>query len=448
MANIKWSGVEKWKYNLTASWYVSTQYGNDFDVDGVGLYEPSSNPNGHGGKTRPFATIDKLILSNLSGNIVLDSGNYISLLAIERVYFIADGNVVITGLTVYIGSFFGCVCVNLKQYSSSGLWCFNSCKVINSTVEYYTIKADNSILVKVTTSNYAAGFMVNNCCLIDCNGYIITQNIYIGIFNVCNNILINCRLYYNIVESSTIIGYNLYINTSIANDKPNLSLLNKSLTEIELFNNPSGTGATVEQLQTIFNNYFYPILPDDLPFLDLSLKPTASKKIKYGGMNGYYIGALPIGYSFGAAELWNNRNASQTSGLQFDTDEGIYLLDGATSGTFTSNIITLEKPVIIEAVNFFNNLLYNENNIAALRVDTTPDDAPSNTTNQRTVYDYRLRYAAVAGTPLSEYKNFELNRTPYIDALQNSCLADSYTEADRNMITVQDFVIEFTMRKL
>ena len=30
MANtIKWSGIEQWKYGLTARWYVSAYYGND-----------------------------------------------------------------------------------------------------------------------------------------------------------------------------------------------------------------------------------------------------------------------------------------------------------------------------------------------------------------------------------------------------------------------------------
>ena len=49
MANIKWSGIESWKYGLTARWYVSAYYGNDVDVDGVGYYNPATNPTGHGG---------------------------------------------------------------------------------------------------------------------------------------------------------------------------------------------------------------------------------------------------------------------------------------------------------------------------------------------------------------------------------------------------------------
>ena len=43
MANIKWSGIESWKYGLTARWYVSAYYGNDIDVDAVGYYNPTTN---------------------------------------------------------------------------------------------------------------------------------------------------------------------------------------------------------------------------------------------------------------------------------------------------------------------------------------------------------------------------------------------------------------------
>ena len=64
MSNIKWSGIEQWKYGLTARWYVSAYYGNDTDVDAVGLYDPSTNPTGHGGNERPFATLDKVSISH------------------------------------------------------------------------------------------------------------------------------------------------------------------------------------------------------------------------------------------------------------------------------------------------------------------------------------------------------------------------------------------------
>ena len=57
MSNIKWSGIEQWKYGLTARWYVSAYYGNDTDVDAGGC-DPvliRQDMEGH----RPFATLDK-----------------------------------------------------------------------------------------------------------------------------------------------------------------------------------------------------------------------------------------------------------------------------------------------------------------------------------------------------------------------------------------------------
>src|SRR5690554_4252903 len=93
MSNIKWSGIEQWKYGLTARWYVSAYYGNDTDVDAVGLYDPNTNPTGHGGKERPFASLDRAFQES-SGNIVLDSGYYTSELTTVRA-LTGDGNVVI-----------------------------------------------------------------------------------------------------------------------------------------------------------------------------------------------------------------------------------------------------------------------------------------------------------------------------------------------------------------
>lgn len=79
MANLKFSGIESWKYGLTARWYVSAYYGNDVDVDGVGYYNPTTNVTGHGGKERPFASLSKV---NQDASItadtvlVIDSGYY------------------------------------------------------------------------------------------------------------------------------------------------------------------------------------------------------------------------------------------------------------------------------------------------------------------------------------------------------------------------------------
>ena len=71
--NIRWTGIEQYKYGFTARWYVSAYYGNDIDVDAVGYYNPSTNPTGHGGPTRPFSTLDKLIqdVNVLNSHIII-----------------------------------------------------------------------------------------------------------------------------------------------------------------------------------------------------------------------------------------------------------------------------------------------------------------------------------------------------------------------------------------
>ena len=76
--NIRWTGIERYKYGLTARWYVSAYYGNDIDVDAVGSYNPSTNPTGHGGPTRPFATISKLNQDSsiITGHVIVFDSVY------------------------------------------------------------------------------------------------------------------------------------------------------------------------------------------------------------------------------------------------------------------------------------------------------------------------------------------------------------------------------------
>src|SRR5690554_6041929 len=96
MSNIKWSGIVQWKYGLTARWYVSAYYGNDTDVDAVGLFNPSTNPTGHGGPTRLFATLEKASQQDGSVVIVIDSGFYSISSNLSQKTWIGDGNVIIS----------------------------------------------------------------------------------------------------------------------------------------------------------------------------------------------------------------------------------------------------------------------------------------------------------------------------------------------------------------
>ena len=102
--NIKWTGIEQYKYGLTARWYGSQYYGNDVDVDAVGYYNPTTNPFGHGGPTRPFATISKF---NQDANVaagsvwVLDSGNWSLATGITKpCTIVGDGYVIINSTAI------------------------------------------------------------------------------------------------------------------------------------------------------------------------------------------------------------------------------------------------------------------------------------------------------------------------------------------------------------
>ena len=229
----------------------------------------------------------------------------------------------------------------------------------------------------------------------------------------------------------------------------------KSYSEVNLFGNPSGSGASVTQLQTLFNNYFSPIYIDTWQDADFSLKPTASDLIKFGGLNGSYIGALPVGYRFNAADLWTTyKDALNTSNIDYDmVNQGLVITDGQEVGTYRSIRISLPKPITCDLAAFFANIVYNvegtvKQGVANQRIDTTPDLLPDNTVKQRVVYDYKLSYAPNNTDSLSAFKNFELNRTPWIDASGRSMLDELYVATERQRPVIQDFIIEFTLRKV
>lgn len=119
--NIRWTGIEQYKYGLTARWYGSQYYGNDVDVDGVGYYNPSTNPTGHGGPLRPFATASKF---NQDPNVaagsvwVWDSGNWSLSTGITKpCTIVGDGYVVISSTSISNNSnsannFYNIKCLN------------------------------------------------------------------------------------------------------------------------------------------------------------------------------------------------------------------------------------------------------------------------------------------------------------------------------------------------
>ena len=473
--NIKWTGIEQYKYGLTARWYVSAYYGNDIDVDGVGYYNPATNPTGHGGPTRPFAGLTKLIqdaqiLSNAV--VVFDSGAYTTSLtsASKSIIAVGDGTVVFSDMRWFTNDR-GFFIFNIIAVDSS-VFIVKDSKVfygIAYTQNYALTTCERNMVVRSNMGFYSASTpKLNNNIFIDCTGYVYFPNRAVGNFikSTINNSL---SLRFISQDSQTIIDYNILIGSYATQIQFNGKTSNvskediavsgiymiKSYSEVDLFGNPSRSGATVPQLQTLFNNYFSPVYLDTWQDLDLSLKPTASNLIKFGGLNGTYIGALPVGHYFSAETLWNTyKDAINTSNIDYDMlSKGLVISAGQEFGTFRSTRISLGAPYILEPINFFANLVYNADGtprqgVSNQRIDTTPDDLPDNTKNQRVVYDFKLQYSETVGGVLTPFLNFELNKTPEVDNSGRSNLDEAFVALERQKIKVADFIIELTLRRI
>lgn len=476
MANIKWTGIESYKYGLTARWYVSAYYGNDIDVDGVGYYNPSTNVTGHGGPTRPFATISKLqqYASVLAGAVVVfDSGWYTYSGTLSKaISFVGDGNVTFANFTLITNTpFRNCTTVSLTSAAQyipetkidvTAIYCTNSS--CSSSTFLRCIFIESSLL-----GTGSLNIDSNNNIFVNCSGTLgvaITGRVLNNFFINCSNLIIPLttpRPTGVIVDYSIIIGTvrsNRAINgkttgVTIEDFKIDGTYFVKSYSEVDLFGNASGSGASVTQLQTIFNNYFSPIYLDTYQDADLSLKPDVSDIVKFGGLNGTYIGALPVGYRYSAYNLYNTYiDAANSSNLAWNAvNNAIVIADGFDTAVYRSIRITLPVAISCDPINFFANLVYNiegtaKQGVANQRIDTTPDLEPNNTFNQRVVYDFKLAYAANDTDPLSDFKNFELNSVPYIDNEGESMLDDNYDLSERQKPLIRSFMIEFTLRKI
>lgn len=455
MANIKWSGIEQIKYNLTANWYCSAYYGNDIDVDAVGPYNRTTNPLGHGGPTRPYATLDKVIqVATKNQVVVFDSGHYKSLLnELDDLKIIGDGNVQFFNLW---GEFY----LHNATFISGSIKALASidCKFLSTTFTYLSgEKRSLFVNCNLNTLWLAHGQQYNNT-YINCTGTLKGNVGYTGIFY--NNLLINCTLEANSLETlpvTRMLDYSIFINSTlggkdIATFKSEGNFFIKSYDENDVF---AHTPATVSDIQSILTNYISPVYIDTFQELIVHLKPSAHDILKYGGLNGSYIGAAPVMHWFDSVTLWDtHRDAANTTNLGKDPVSGaIRITEAAESGTFRSQRISLPKGIIADPAIFAANLVYNiegsvKQGVSNQRIDTTPDLQPDNTANQRVVYDFKLATAPNTVDALSPFKNFELDREATVDSQGRSHLDDNFDSATETKQTIQDFMIEFTLRKV
>ena len=457
MSSAKWSGIEQWKYGLTARWYVSAKYGYATDEGGWGLYNPSTNVDGWGGKKRPFNGLD-LALGQSLGVIVVDSGYYsYTLLALNRT-FVGDGLVVIyegPAISASIYNITG-VSTGIVNMSTTGTF-----RVVESFLYYSNLRVQsslseirNSVITNCTFLRHStwAPFRSQNSIYISCsgNGSIINSgvpslsNIFIGCSSLNLELLATKAVTY-ICDYSIVIG-NIQGN-SMEYWRDQGQYFRKSFSEVDLFGNASGSGATVTQLNMIFNNFYYPYI-DDWQYLDLSLRPDVDHRVRYGGLNGHFIGALPVGYHFDIPTLWNTyRDAVNTTNVELNMMDRLIRTNPAIPGVYTSTTITLPNAIDeTDVAMFFKNNVYDSNGVAVQRLDYSVDPAKDNTLEQRTVYSYRMKTSPDDVTPLTDWKEYELDRAPTVDASGNSNINDLFDSATETKQKIKQFIIEITLR--
>ncbi|MCG8475257.1 MAG: hypothetical protein MI784_07270 [Cytophagales bacterium] len=454
-----WSGIEQWKYGLTARWYVSARYGNDNDVDNAGLYHPKDNPEGHGGKTRPFATIDKSLQNDLNCNLVVDNGVYSINLPVGSwgsTKIIGDGTVKIRRLHSFSGNYYNTTFISLPNVgwaSMSAVDCSFHGSYVSNLGNFF---AKNCIFFDSHIHTfYWGGGIFRNCTFAKCSGHIQQQGSF-------NNLFLNCeRLNIEVPKTRSIAqfaDYNILIggvrttnkingktsNVNVEDFKIHKQHFLKSYSEVDLFGKESGSGATAEELNTLFNNYFDAYI-DDYYALDFSLKPSAPDILKYGGLNGERIGAGKIGYRFSAAELWN-QHREQSTGLQFAN--GCILLDKTTEdGHFRSKRISLPQPVEADRFEFLQDIVYNALGVSIEGINSSVYPSPDNKAEQAERASFLLSYSSAKGGELRELQPFELNTCPEIDKSGKSAVQQGFDRATAQPIRLQDFVIDIRIKR-
>ena len=221
----------------------------------------------------------------------------------------------------------------------------------------------------------------------------------------------------------------------------------KSYSEVDLFGNESGSGASVAQLNTIFNNFYYPYI-DDWQYLDLSLRPDVDDRVRYGGLNGHFIGALPVGYHFDIPTLWNTyKDADNTANVELNMSNRLIRTQSAIPGVYTSTTITLPNAIDeTDVAMFFKNNVYDSNGVSVQRLDYSVDPDKDAALEQRTVYSYRMKTSPDDVTPLTDWKEYELDRAPTVDASGNSNVDDLFDSATETKQRIKRFIIEITLR--
>lgn len=461
-----WSKIEQ-KYGLTGNWYLSAKYGDASDIDAVGLYNSSTNVTGWGGPTRPFKKLDNLYGNILAGDVVIIDSGYYSTIAMPPVgfntlYLVGDGNVTIGGCPEIERTFiYNCRIINSSILNWLGF--SQDCQIYYSKIYKRTdeLLDLNNLYVEcefAEKDTYPAFY--NNCTFVRCTGSLPFR----GAGSNLNNFFVDCETLTLSLESIRPVGfigdYSIIIGSiktsnpingkttgvTIEDFKIDGQYFRKSYSEVDIFANTQGSGATLIQLQTLFNNFFYPYL-DDLHYLDCTLKPTISDIILYGGLSNTYIGAFEVGYSFLISNLWNTyKDDLATVNVELDIiSSNLVPIDNLSNGIFTTTEISLPEAVEGDVSMFFRTDIYNADGVATQTIDYTPDPVKDNTLSQRTKYTYRLKYASNDIDPLSDWLEFELDKVPQIDSSGNPNGVEIFNPDNANRIIIKRFILEIIL---
>lgn len=467
MSSAKWSGIEQKKYGLTARWYVSAKYGYATDEDGWGLYDPVSNVDGWGGKKRPFDTI-QTYFNNFTGSriCVVDSGKYnIFDTALSGAHsFIGDGDVVLDqGNNGYpnTSNLYNLKCLRFKHTGGVAGFQARDCRfVFCEAVQSTAANFKNCEFVESLVRSTNTGGFPENCVFVRCVGGFTNHSMYNCLFVDCPDFSFNfseSRSVGTIVDYSIIIGTvksNIVVNgkapssaLTLEDFKAGGQYFRKSYSEVDLFGNAEGSGANIPQLNEIFNNFYHPYI-DDWQYLDLSLRPDVDDRVRYGGLNGHFIGAFPVGYHFDIPTLWNTyKDAGNTTNVELNMSNKLIRTNPAIPGVYTSTTITLPNAIDeTDVAMFFKNNVYDSNGVAVQRLDYSVDPAKDAALEQRTVYSYRMKTSPDDVTPLTDWKEYELDRAPTVDASGNSNIDDLFDSETETKQPIKRFIIEITLR--
>ncbi|MCG8475261.1 MAG: hypothetical protein MI784_07290 [Cytophagales bacterium] len=371
--------MKQWTKNIldygTAGFYVSPKYGRDLPEKPT--YHPTNNPddNAYGGPNNPLKSWEKFFQSSHNNfTCVIDNSYNILTSVYNERTIVADGNVIFSSSKIsqksfrfyhtYVLSFFA-------RHQDFG-HCFIDCFC-------YNVLSPNVLNSIVVNSSFVSNGTVNvlNSTIIDC--YIKNPRA-----NIINTLLISCKNGSEIGYNTGMIDYNVVFGKLKYKLQNNLKTI--KIKYGKMLNSFDAEDLGISDWRELFNN---PIDVDvqNYMYADFSLKPTVSDKVLYGGRFGDLIGALPVGYRFTAADLWNTYKKSADN-LKLSSDI-LGTADNTKDGAYESIEIPLgngSTPVSIDKNQLAIQIAWHVEGWANARISKNAYETANPSQNQRAAF--------------------------------------------------------------